>query len=83
MKSARYSLAVILNLIIITGTVACNGGKKMSAVNNEGAAEVKEITAVTEMQKLMAEKAFKMPGENNPVIAHKYGADPAVRTCEQ
>lgn len=35
-------------------------------------------TSVTEMQKLMAQKAFKMPGENNPVIAHKYGADPAI-----
>ncbi len=35
-------------------------------------------TPLTDMQKLMAEKAFKMPGENNPVIAHKYGADPAI-----
>ena len=35
-------------------------------------------TPVTEMQKLMAEKAFKMPDENNPIMAHKYGADPAV-----
>ena len=35
-------------------------------------------TRLTEMQKLMAEKAFKMAGENNPVVAHKYGADPAI-----
>ena len=47
----------------------------MSSSNNE---PVAEPTPVTEMQKLMAEKAFKMPGENNPVVAHKYGADPAV-----
>ena len=40
--------------------------------------ELSALTPVTEMQKLMAEKAFKMPGENNPVMAHKYGADPAV-----
>ncbi len=44
--------------------------------------EVKKVevsaTPVTDMQKLMAEKAFKMPGENNPIMAHKYGADPAV-----
>lgn len=40
--------------------------------------ELIAATPVTEMQKLMAEKAFKMPGENNPVVAHKYGADPAV-----
>ena len=35
-------------------------------------------TRLTEMQKLMAEKAIKIPGENNPVVAHKYGADPAI-----
>lgn len=40
--------------------------------------EMISVTPVTEMQKLMAEKAFKMPGENNPIMAHKYGADPAV-----
>ena len=39
-------------------------------------------TPITEMQKLMAEKAFKMPGENNPVVAHKYGADPAILIYE-
>ena len=50
----------------------------MSSSNNEAVTEVKEVSPVTEMQKLMAEKAFKLPGENNPVIAHKYGADPAV-----
>lgn len=36
------------------------------------------LTSVTKMQKFMAEKAFKLPEENNPVVAHKYGADPAV-----
>lgn len=40
--------------------------------------EMLTATPLTDMQKLMAEKAFKMPGENNPVIAHKYGADPAI-----
>ncbi len=47
----------------------------MSCSTNEG---IIAATAVTDMQKLMAEKAFKMPGENNPIMAHKYGADPAV-----
>lgn len=37
-----------------------------------------EKSKVTMMQKLMAEKAVKMPTEGNPVVAHKYGADPAV-----
>ncbi len=36
------------------------------------------LSSVSEMQKLMAQKAYKMPGENNPIVAHKYGADPAV-----
>lgn len=40
--------------------------------------EIFTPTPLTDMQKLMGEKAFKMPGENNPVIAHKYGADPAI-----
>ena len=40
--------------------------------------EMITATPVSEMQKLMAEKAFKLPGENNPIMAHKYGADPAV-----
>ena len=47
----------------------------MSCSNNE---KMFTATPVTEMQKLLAEKAFKMPGENNPVVAHKYGADPAI-----
>ena len=33
---------------------------------------------ISEMQKMMAEKAFKMPTENNPIMTHKFGADPAV-----
>ncbi len=33
---------------------------------------------LTEMQKLMAKNAFKLPNENNPVMTHKCGADPAV-----
>ncbi len=40
--------------------------------------EMLTASPLTEMQKLMAQKAFKMPGENNPVVAHKYGADPAI-----
>jgi len=32
----------------------------------------------TSMQKLMAEKAVKLPAENNPAVLHKFNADPAV-----
>lgn len=40
------------------------------------------INNVSEMQKLMAEKSFKMPNENNPIMTHKFGADPAVLVHE-
>lgn len=33
---------------------------------------------LTDMQKLMAEKAYKMPNENNPIMTHEFGADPAI-----
>ena len=32
----------------------------------------------TPMQKIMAEKAIKLPAENNPAVLHKFNADPAV-----
>ena len=69
MKSARYLASVMILLVIITEALSCNGGKKLE----ERKEPVAEATPVTEMQKLMAEKAFKMPGENNPIMAHKYG----------
>lgn len=33
---------------------------------------------LTKMQTFMAEKSVKLPTENNPIMAHKFGADPAV-----
>ena len=44
----------------------------------QGKAAAAEKTALTEMQKLVAQKIVKLPVENNPVVAHKFGADPAV-----
>lgn len=35
-------------------------------------------TELTTIQKLMAEKSTKMISEKNPIIAHKFGADPTV-----
>ena len=50
-----------------------------SCKTNDNQATGSDISAkLTEMQKFMAEKAIKMPTENNPVIAYKFGADPAV-----
>ncbi len=37
-----------------------------------------EMTELTEMQKMMAEKSVKLISQNNPIMAHKFGADPAV-----
>ena len=41
-----------------------------------------KASTLTPMQKLMAEKALKQPGENNPIMTHKCGADPAVLEYE-
>ena len=50
-----------------------------SCKTNDNQKKDSDISAkLTEMQKFMAEKAIKMPTENNPVIAYKFGADPAV-----
>lgn len=35
-------------------------------------------TSVSKLQALMAEKSIKMPNENNPIMVHKFGADPAI-----
>lgn len=37
-----------------------------------------KAVVLTDMQKLMAKNAFKLLNENNPVMTHKCGADPAV-----
>ena len=55
-------------LFIMSGCKTNDNQKKDSEISEK----------LTEMQKLMAEKAIKMPTENNPVIAYKFGADPAV-----
>lgn len=41
---------------------------------------ISEINAseLTKMQTLMASKAVKLISDNNPIMAHKFGADPAV-----
>ena len=40
------------------------------------------LTKLTEMQKFMAEKAVKLPGDNNPLAIHKFTADPCVLIYE-
>lgn len=37
-----------------------------------------KMTKLTELQKMMAEKAVKLPSENNPIAMHKLTADPCV-----
>jgi arabinoxylan arabinofuranohydrolase len=41
-----------------------------------------DLKNFSDMQKLMAEKSYKMPNENNPIMTHKFGADPAVLVHE-
>ena len=59
MKSARYIVAGIIILVIISATILIGGFKIMSSEKNE---EMIYATTVTEMQKLLAEKSYKMPG---------------------
>jgi arabinoxylan arabinofuranohydrolase len=77
MKYSRVIVAAIILAAMVLFS-SFGGKKKMASEKNEVKAAESVATAVSEMQKLMAEKAFKMPGENNPIMAHKYGADPAV-----
>lgn len=54
-------------------TSACeNKEKKIESGREES------LRHFTTMQKLLAEKAVKMPDENNPSVLHKFNADPAV-----
>lgn len=47
----------------------------MSCSENKTSAE---CLGASELQKMMAEKVVKLPSENNPIVMHKFGADPAV-----
>ena len=47
------------------------------AQNNQDVRE-ESLKRFTNLQKLIAEKAIKMPAENNPAVLHKFNADPAV-----
>ena len=63
---------------------SCNNKEKKEAAQTM--ARIQEIEAgreeslrqFTAMQKQIAEKAVKMPAENNPAVLHKFNADPAV-----
>ena len=66
--------------------MACSCDTKEKKAAAEAETRAKEIEAgredslrkLTSLQKLIAEKAVKMPGENNPAVLHKFNADPAV-----
>ena len=62
--------------------MACSCSSKdkqtdQSAQNNQDVRE-ESLRRFTKLQKLIAEKAIKMPAENNPAVLHKFNADPAV-----
>ena len=63
---------------------SCDNNKKKAEA--EAQARAQEIEAgreeslrhFTTLQKQIAEKAVKMPLDNNPAVLHKFNADPAV-----
>ena len=82
MKKRIFKL-IFLGMVIIMST-SCENKEKKAA--QEAAARAQKIAAgreealkrFTPVQKTIAEKAVKMPAENNPAVLHKFNADPAV-----
>ena len=50
---------------------------EQSAQENQSGRE-EALKRFTNLQKLVAQKAIKLPAENNPAVLHKFNADPAV-----
>lgn len=76
-----------ISIIFITGVLlamfSCKSNEKVNNKKDEKVNNKKEssqFSNVTPMQKLSAEKSIKLPNENNPVVAYKFSADPAVLT---
>ena len=65
-------------------TSSCENKEKKAAAQAEARAQEIEagreeaLKRFTPVQKTIAEKAVKMPSENNPAVLHKFNADPAV-----
>ena len=63
---------------------SCNNKEKKAEAQTQARAQEIEagreesLRHFTALQKLIAEKAVKMPAENNPAVLHKFNADPAV-----
>lgn len=78
MKKLLFSL---IALSIITGSCFAASGiktKNSKSGNNSKEIDFTKMTKLTELQKTMAEKAVKLPSENNPLAIHKLTADPCV-----
>ena len=50
----------------------------MMACSGKGKSDFSADFKVTPLQKLMAEKIVKLPHETNPIMTHRFAADPAV-----
>jgi len=72
-KSLGIILGVTIMSTITTGCASSATGTKPA----ETQAEPKAFS-YTKMQELMATKAVKFTTENNPIVAYKFAADPAV-----
>ncbi len=54
-------------------STSCKKNENEIVANKE-----ESLNRFTSLQKQIAEKAIKMPAENNPAVLHKFNADPAV-----
>lgn len=57
---------------------ALNGCASSSNAQNKESEKMEKSFTITEMQELTAMKATKFINENNPIVLHKFTADPAV-----
>lgn len=79
-KNLKWLLKFNFIWMVIIMTCSCSSSEKKAA---ERAAEIEagvqfSLARFTPLQKLLAEKAVKLPNENNPAVIHKFNADPAV-----
>lgn len=70
-KKLLLSVGLIMSLTTIQTSCTTTSNNSKEEVSTS-------VFKATEMQKKMAEKAVKFISENNPIIAHKFTADPAV-----
>jgi len=83
MKIKLFFTGVILIMgTSILSSCATSGNSKKTMDVNEAVEEQTPAFEYSQLQKKMADKAVKYSTENNPIIAYKFTADPAVLIYE-